>query len=309
MIVSADLARKYSCTGDFRADMTDDEASAAAFPPTCAQQYWFYSFELDGLARRRRVVPPAVQRGVRAAVGRTPAVGHPASGLLLHLAGPYRRGRRRAASDPAGGDGTDRVRGRRADDDARHLRNRRHQDSPPGRARVACAPPARCRPRPALRRHVPAARRRCAARRRRRIGGWCPALAARTGRIGAGPGGDARPESADARDPACGGRPRRRALRCLGAGRGRRAAASHSPGAPLGAAGRALREPAAAQQPSGDDHGRERGARPGPAGHRRRDPGLRGRGRVRRRGASRSAPPSRRWSTTRSSTAGRGTSP
>jgi len=48
VIVSADLARKYSCTGDFRADMTDDEAAAAAFPPTCAQQYWFYSFELDG---------------------------------------------------------------------------------------------------------------------------------------------------------------------------------------------------------------------------------------------------------------------
>ena len=61
VIVSADLARKYSCTADFRADMTDDEAAAAAFPPTCAQQYWFYSFELDGLAGRRRVVPPAVQ--------------------------------------------------------------------------------------------------------------------------------------------------------------------------------------------------------------------------------------------------------
>src|SRR4051794_16127582 len=66
-----------------------------------------------GLAGLRGVVPPAVRRGIRAAVRRSAAVDLRAGGLLLYLTGPYRRGRRRTAGNPAGGDRTDRVRVRR----------------------------------------------------------------------------------------------------------------------------------------------------------------------------------------------------
>ena len=52
LIVSADVARKYSCVGDYNAGMTDDEAAAAAFPKQCSQQYWFYTFQLDGAPGR-----------------------------------------------------------------------------------------------------------------------------------------------------------------------------------------------------------------------------------------------------------------
>lgn len=48
LIVSADIARKYSCNADYRADMTDDEAIAVSFPMNCSRQYWFYTFQLDG---------------------------------------------------------------------------------------------------------------------------------------------------------------------------------------------------------------------------------------------------------------------
>ena len=52
MLVSADVARTYSCNGDYRADMTDDEAVATSFPKDCARQYWFYTFQLDGAPGR-----------------------------------------------------------------------------------------------------------------------------------------------------------------------------------------------------------------------------------------------------------------
>jgi FtsX-like permease family len=52
IIVSGDVARTYSCVGDYSADMTDDEAMAAAFPKNCSQQYWFYTFQLDGAPGR-----------------------------------------------------------------------------------------------------------------------------------------------------------------------------------------------------------------------------------------------------------------
>ncbi len=48
LIVSGDIARKYNCTADFRGDMTDEEAIAAAFPPNCSSQYEYYSLQLDG---------------------------------------------------------------------------------------------------------------------------------------------------------------------------------------------------------------------------------------------------------------------
>ncbi|MCE9620906.1 MAG: ABC transporter permease [Actinomycetia bacterium] len=48
MIVSADVARKYSCVPDFRADMSDAEAIAAAYPPMCSTQYTYFSLTLDG---------------------------------------------------------------------------------------------------------------------------------------------------------------------------------------------------------------------------------------------------------------------
>ncbi|HEX2782796.1 MAG TPA: ABC transporter permease, partial [Ilumatobacteraceae bacterium] len=52
MIVSEDVARTYSCIGDYNAGMTDEEAAAAAFPKNCSQQYWFYTFQLDGAPGR-----------------------------------------------------------------------------------------------------------------------------------------------------------------------------------------------------------------------------------------------------------------
>ncbi len=50
LLVSADIARAYSCTADYRPEMSDAEALGAAVPPGCAQQYWLYSFQLDGVA-------------------------------------------------------------------------------------------------------------------------------------------------------------------------------------------------------------------------------------------------------------------
>ncbi len=47
VIVSADVARKYSCIADFRGDMTDEEAAAAAYPPMCSTQYTYFSLTLD----------------------------------------------------------------------------------------------------------------------------------------------------------------------------------------------------------------------------------------------------------------------
>ncbi|CAN5625278.1 hypothetical protein BH10ACT2_BH10ACT2_20530 [soil metagenome] len=48
LIVSGDIARKYGCTADYRGNMTDEEASAAAFPPNCSTLYQYYSLQLDG---------------------------------------------------------------------------------------------------------------------------------------------------------------------------------------------------------------------------------------------------------------------
>lgn len=48
LIVSADVARKYSCIADFRGNMTDEEALAAAYPPECSTQYTYFSLTLDG---------------------------------------------------------------------------------------------------------------------------------------------------------------------------------------------------------------------------------------------------------------------
>lgn len=48
IIVSADIATRYGCLADFRSDMDEAEATAAAFPPRCSRQYQYYSFTLDG---------------------------------------------------------------------------------------------------------------------------------------------------------------------------------------------------------------------------------------------------------------------
>jgi len=47
LIVSTDVARKYVCTAEFNAGMTDEEALAAAFPQDCATQYTYYSLHLE----------------------------------------------------------------------------------------------------------------------------------------------------------------------------------------------------------------------------------------------------------------------
>ncbi len=46
LIVSADVAKKYTCLPDYRADMTVEEAFAAAAPPTCSSQFIYYSLQL-----------------------------------------------------------------------------------------------------------------------------------------------------------------------------------------------------------------------------------------------------------------------
>jgi hypothetical protein len=48
VVVSRDVAKKYNCLADFRADMTDDEAFAAALPQSCSTSYWYYSLTIDG---------------------------------------------------------------------------------------------------------------------------------------------------------------------------------------------------------------------------------------------------------------------
>lgn len=48
LVVSADVARKYSCVADYSAEMTDEQAFAAAFPKDCSSQYTYYSLQLDG---------------------------------------------------------------------------------------------------------------------------------------------------------------------------------------------------------------------------------------------------------------------
>ena len=48
LIVSGDVARKYSCEPDYHAEMSDEEAFAAAFPADCSTQYNYYSLQLDG---------------------------------------------------------------------------------------------------------------------------------------------------------------------------------------------------------------------------------------------------------------------
>ena len=48
LIVSGDVARKYSCVADYYAEMTDEQATAASFPDSCSSQYTYYSLQLDG---------------------------------------------------------------------------------------------------------------------------------------------------------------------------------------------------------------------------------------------------------------------
>ena len=48
LVVSADVARKYACTTDLRADMTLDEATDAEFPQDCARSYTYYALRLKG---------------------------------------------------------------------------------------------------------------------------------------------------------------------------------------------------------------------------------------------------------------------
>ncbi|MEQ1874871.1 MAG: FtsX-like permease family protein [Ilumatobacteraceae bacterium] len=47
LMVSTDVARKYSCTADFNSEMTDEEAMAAAFPQNCSALYTYFSMQLD----------------------------------------------------------------------------------------------------------------------------------------------------------------------------------------------------------------------------------------------------------------------
>jgi hypothetical protein len=46
LVVSADVAHRYTCLMDLRPDMSDAEALAAAFPSGCATQYQYYALEL-----------------------------------------------------------------------------------------------------------------------------------------------------------------------------------------------------------------------------------------------------------------------
>lgn len=63
LIVSADIARKYTCEGDLRADMTEDEATGALFPERCSRTHRIYSLQLQP-----RVSTTDIQRAF-AAVG------------------------------------------------------------------------------------------------------------------------------------------------------------------------------------------------------------------------------------------------
>jgi len=47
LMVSGDVARKYNCVADYYAEMTDEQATAAAFPENCSAQYTYYSLQLD----------------------------------------------------------------------------------------------------------------------------------------------------------------------------------------------------------------------------------------------------------------------
>ena len=47
LIVSPDVAARYDCVGDLRADMSADEAFSAVIPPGCARDYRYYSLQLD----------------------------------------------------------------------------------------------------------------------------------------------------------------------------------------------------------------------------------------------------------------------
>lgn len=48
MIISGDVARKYTCIADYDPDMTDEEAFEASFPEDCSSQYTYFSLQLDG---------------------------------------------------------------------------------------------------------------------------------------------------------------------------------------------------------------------------------------------------------------------
>jgi ABC-type lipoprotein release transport system permease subunit len=47
LIVSPDVAARYDCVGDLRADMSADEAFQSVTPPGCARDYRYYSLQLD----------------------------------------------------------------------------------------------------------------------------------------------------------------------------------------------------------------------------------------------------------------------
>ncbi len=58
LVVSADVAARYTCLADLRADMTKQEAEEAGFPQDCASQYRYYAMQL----RHDRGAKAAVRR-------------------------------------------------------------------------------------------------------------------------------------------------------------------------------------------------------------------------------------------------------
>lgn len=48
LVVSGDVARRYTCRADLRAELSEDEALAAAFPSNCSRSYEYYAIDVAG---------------------------------------------------------------------------------------------------------------------------------------------------------------------------------------------------------------------------------------------------------------------
>lgn len=66
LVVSADVASRYTCEGDLRADMTTEEAVAAVYPRDCARSYPYYALQLED----RPGIKADIRRGFAQAVDR-----------------------------------------------------------------------------------------------------------------------------------------------------------------------------------------------------------------------------------------------
>ena len=56
LIVSADIARRYSCRADLRSDMTEEQAVSTVFPDDCARSYQYFAVQLEDRPGNRSAV-------------------------------------------------------------------------------------------------------------------------------------------------------------------------------------------------------------------------------------------------------------